>query len=201
MYRETNPDNNEHHQNYYDRDVVEREVLYDALCLPCYIENYKEQLANHEYGEGYTYEKAGELQSRLRTAVGQLAEAHALIQRTIDDAIDRSAAPISYDPTASQHLLAAIRYLSSRYCHSEDALELFFAVDIMQHQSEYSVWAYLEITTEGWALRNLLVDRASEQDEEMRKGRIVRSFGAHITWSGSCVKCNAMWRRVCFPYG
>lgn len=186
MYRETNPDNNETQQNYYDRDVVDREALYDALCLPWYIENYKERLDNHEYGEGYTYESAEELQSRLRTAEGQLTEAHALIQRTIDDAIDCSAVPISYDPTASRRLLAAIRYLSDRYCHSEDAPGLFFAVDIMQHQSENSVWACLEITPEGWCLRKLFVDCASQPGEEIRIGRIMRSFGAHITWSGSC---------------
>ena len=175
----------ENHQNYYDRDVVDREALYNALCLPWYVESYKEKLANHEYGEGHVYESAEELQSRLRTDEGRLARVHALIQRTIDDAIDRSAAPILHDPTASRRLIAAIRYLRNCYCHSEDAPGLFFAVDIMQHQSAYSVWAYLEITPEGLCVRNLYVDCASQPGEEIRTGRILRSFGAHITWSRS----------------
>lgn len=176
---------NESHQNYYDCDVVDREVLHNALCLPWYIKHYKESLANHEYGEGYVHVSAEKLQSRLGTAEGKLAEAHALIQRMIDDAIDRSAAPIPCESTATQRLLAAVQYLDNRYCHREDAPGLFFAVDIMPHRSAYSVWAYLEIAPEGWHLRELLVDCASQPGEEIRTGRILRSFGAHITWSRS----------------
>ena len=66
----------------------------------------------------------------------------------------------------------------------KDAVGLFFAVDILPHLEKESIWAYLEVIPEEWVVRDLRIEPASEPGHEIHCGRVVRSFGTHITWSG-----------------
>ena len=141
----------------------------------------KKLLANHEYGDGYSYDNAVELLDRIRSSEEKLGAALATIQAAIDNA--GATGPLTRH--ANLMLVQAVRHLDCCYCnYSEDAVGLFFAVDILPRLGEKSLWAYLEVEPEGWVVRDLRIEPASDPGKEIRSGRIMRSFGERVTWLG-----------------
>ncbi len=161
--------------------IIDSEHIYHALYLPGYIKRLEKALTNHEYGNGYVYKDEIEIRNLLSAAKTQLHQALDAIQDIINS-VNVANLPAKH---ANLALRDAIRYLDGRYCnYNEDAVGLFFAVDILPHLEKESIWAYLEVIPEGWVVRDLRIEPASEPGYEIHCGRIVRSFGTHITWSG-----------------
>ena len=161
--------------------IISRDDLYDAMYLPGQIRLYKQLILNREYGVGYTHASAEELDTNLHAAEIRLDAALRAIQASIDSV----GVTDSLTRHANLTLVQAVRYLDSRYCnYNEDAVGLYFAVDILPRLGERSLWAYLEVEPEGWVVRALRMEPASIPGREIRTGRIVRSFGEHIAWTG-----------------
>lgn len=163
--------------------MINREAIYDALCLPSYICNYKDAINAHEYGDRNGYSSKAELLDELRHAEEQLNVAQHTIQSSIDDATSDDLDT----EDAHQRLIGAIRYLDARYCnYNENAVGLYFAVDILPRSEKLSLWAYLEVTPEGWTVDALRVEPSASPAHEIRKGRIVSPyFGREIRWTGT----------------
>lgn len=161
--------------------IISRDDLYDAMYLPGKIRLYEQQILNREYGEGYIYASAEELDTNLHAAEIRLDAALRAIQASIDSV----GVTDSLTRHANLTLVQAVRYLDGCYCnYNEDAVGLYYAVDILPRLGERSLWAYLEVEPEGWVVRALRVEPASIPGREIRTGRILRSFGEHITWTG-----------------
>lgn len=161
--------------------IISRDDLYDAMYLPGQIRLYKQRIMNREYGEGYIYASAEELDTNLHAAEIRLDAALRAIQASIDSV----GVTDSLTRHANLTLVQAVRYLDGCYWnYNEDAVGLYYAVDILPRLWERSLWAYLEVEPEGWVVRALRVEPASIPGREIRTGRIVRSFGEHITWTG-----------------
>lgn len=161
--------------------IISRDDLYDAMYLPGKIRLYEQQILNREYGEGYIYASAEELDTNLHAAEIRLDAALRAIQASIDSV----GVTDSLTRHANLTLVQAVRYLDGCYCnYNEDAVGLYFTVDILPRLGTDSIWAYLEVEPEGWVVRALRVGPASIPGREIRTGRIERSFGEHITWTG-----------------
>lgn len=161
--------------------IISRDDLYDAMYLPGQIRLYKQRIRNREYGEGYIYVSAEELNTNLHAAEIRLDAALRAIQASIDSV----GVTDSLTRHANLTLVQAVRYLDGCYCnYNEDAVGLYYAVDILPRLGERSLWAYLEVEPEGWVVHALRVEPASIPGREIRTGRIERSFGDHITWTG-----------------
>lgn len=163
--------------------MINRDTIYDALCLPSHIRNYKDAINTHAYGDGYAYTNRAELLDKLRRAEEQLNAT----QRNIQSAIDSASPNNPNTEGAHRRLIDAIRHLDAWYCnYNENAVGLFFAVDILPHAENRSLWAYLEVAPEGWKVDALCVEPAAKPACEIRKGRIVSPyFGREICWTGT----------------
>ena len=122
--------------------IISRDDIYDAMYLPGKIRLYKQLILNREYGEGYIYASAEEMDTNLHAAEVRLDTALRAIQAAIDNA--GAAGPLTRH--ANLTLVQAVRYLDGCYCnYNEDAVGLYYAVDILPRLGERSLWAYLEV--------------------------------------------------------
>lgn len=116
--------------------IISRDGLYDAMYLPGQIRLYKQLILNREYGDGYTHGSIEDLNEDLHAAEVRLDAVLRAIQAAIDNA--GAAGPLTRH--ANLTLVQAVRYLDGCYCnYNEDAVGLYYAVDILPRLGERSL--------------------------------------------------------------